>query len=1135
VPTCPSCGKELPGEFPFCPFCTAPLQPAPPAPTEERKVVSVLFCDLVGFTARSDSADPEDVRARIRPYHQRLRTEIERYGGIVEKFVGDAVMAVFGAPVAHEDDAERSVRAGLRVLEAIEELNETDRALELQVRVGINTGEAVVALGARPEQGEGLVTGDVVNTASRLQSAAPVGGIAVGEDTYRATKEIFDYVELEPVSVKGKAEPLPIWQARSARARFGTDLTRTQATPLVGRELEQNLLQSSFERSARHASVQLVTIVGEPGIGKSRLVSELLRYIDDRAGLTTWRQGRCLPYGEGVSFWALGEIVKAQAGILESDSPEQAAAKLDAALPAEAEDREWLLARLASLVGAEAEPAAQDESFTAWRRFLESLAVERPAVFVFEDLHWADEALLAFLEHLAEWSEGVPLFLLCTARPELYEQNAGWAGGTRNATTINLAPLTDEETARLISALLDAAVLPAEVQALVLERAGGNPLYAEEFVRMLKDRELLGQKGRILALEEGAELAFPDSLQALIAARLDTLSPQRKPLLQDAAVLGKIFWAGAVAEMGGREEHQVRDGLHDLSRKELVRPVRTSSMEGESEYAFWHALVRDVCYGQIPRAARAAKHRRAAEWIEQQAHERVDDVAEVLAHHYVQALELSRAAGESGDARELEAPALRFLLLSGDRSLGLNTARAEADYAQALELTPPGHPQRAAVLDRLGGALSESGRYAEAGLALEEAIADFQAQGDRLAAGRTASCYAQKALYYMGDARWEAVLAQGVAMLESEPPGPELVQAYTDAAGMKCILGSNLEAVEWADRALALATELGLAEPAPALGFRARARCDLGDAGGLQDFERALKLAQEQDLATETASMYNNFAEAIWPVEGPASALKMMRFGIEFSDRRGLRRLATHTASSMLNPLYELGEWDEAMVLAKRLSERAGATLAVSTWVYGMQARLFVQRGQLEEATAAAESAVAGARQGGENWLVEAAFSGGALVHLARGEADCAVALLAELERLPSDPFYASYLPAIIRTAVACGDRALAERLMEGVEPVFPLHEHALRAAQATLAEAGGELEKAVGLYADAADRWRGFGNVPERVYALLGQGRSLLALGRPGADPPLREAREIFARLGARPLLDKTDALLERVAAAAS
>jgi len=477
VASCPACDKELPGEFPFCPFCGAPLTGAPPAPAiEERKVVSVLFCDLVGFTAASEQQDPEDVRARIRPYHQRLREEIERYGGTVEKFVGDAVMAVFGAPVAHEDDAERAVRAGLQILEAIEELNGADPGLELQVRVGINTGEAVVALNAHPEQGEGFVTGDVVNTASRLQGAAPVGGIAVGEQTFRQTERVFDYEVLDSVVVKGKAEPLAIWRPVRARARFGTDVTRTHTTPLVGRELERTLIVGTFERAAQQRSCQLVSMVGEPGVGKSRLCMELFGYIEGRPGLVRWRQGRCLPYGEGIALWALGEIVKAEAGILESDPPAQAAAKLDGALPQGDPDLPWLRARLLPLVGAGGEPAAQEESFTAWRLVMESWAAERETVLVFEDLHWADEALLAFLEHLADWSEGVPLLLLCTARPELQEQHPTWAAGLRNATTINLAPLSDEETTVLVSSLLERAALPAETQHQLLERAGGNPL-----------------------------------------------------------------------------------------------------------------------------------------------------------------------------------------------------------------------------------------------------------------------------------------------------------------------------------------------------------------------------------------------------------------------------------------------------------------------------------------------------------------------------------------------------------------------------------------------------------------------------------------------------------------------------------
>jgi class 3 adenylate cyclase len=552
---CPSCGKENPDGFAYCGYCGASLAEQTAAAVEERKIVTVLFCDLVGFTAASEQQDPEDVRARIAPYYGRLRQEIERYGATVEKFVGDAVMAVFGAPIAHEDDPERAVRAGLSVLDAITELNQTDPGLDLNVRVGINTGEAVVALGARPEQGEGIVTGDVVNTASRIEGAAPVNGVAVGEQTFQTTSHVFEYEPLAAVTVKGKAEPLSLWRARAIRDRFGRDSARQYRTPFVGRELEKPLLIGTFERAVQQQSVQLVTIVGEPGVGKSRLVAELFGYIDAKPELIRWRQGRCLPYGEGITFWALGEIVKAEAGILESDSAEVAAAKLEAAVPPEESERQWLLQRLAPLVGIEAaSPAEREELFAAWRRYLESLAAAGPRVLVFEDLHWADEALLAFLEYLVEWSQEIPLLVLCAARPELYERRPGWGAGLRNAHTINLSPLSDRETAELVSHLVSTTVLGQELQHAIVERSGGNPLYAEEFVRLLADRGLDS---------DGALL--PDSVQALIAARLDTLTPDRKSMLQDAAVIGKVFWAGALVEIGGRDSAEVELALHELA------------------------------------------------------------------------------------------------------------------------------------------------------------------------------------------------------------------------------------------------------------------------------------------------------------------------------------------------------------------------------------------------------------------------------------------------------------------------------------------------------------------------------------------------------------------------------------------
>jgi class 3 adenylate cyclase/tetratricopeptide (TPR) repeat protein len=1127
VANCPSCGKELAGEFPFCPFCGARLaETAPPPAHEERKVVTVLFCDLVGFTAGSDAADPEDVWARIRPYHARLRPEIERYGGTVEKFVGDAVMAVFGAPVAHEDDAERAVRAGLRILEAIAELNEQEPGRSLQVRVGIATGEAVVALGARPEQGEGIVTGDVVNTASRLQGVAPVDGIAVSEQTYRATERIFDFEELARVEVKGKAEPLAIWRPLAARARFGSEVTRTHTTPLVGRELEMQLLIGRFERSAQQRSCQLVTVVGEPGVGKSRLCAELFHYIDERPELVTWRQGRCPPYGEGIAFWALGEIVKAECGILESDSPQEAQAKLERALPADDPDRPWLRARLEPLVGAGGEPASHEESFTAWRRFLESLAAQGPAVLVVEDLHWADEALFSFLEHLADWSEGVSLLLLCIARPELSERRPGWAAGLRNASTITLAPLTEWETARLIAALVEWAVLPPETQRALLERAGGNPLYAEEFVRLLADR------GELPESEE-----VPDSLQALIAARLDTLSPERKSLLQDAAVIGKVFWVGALAEMGGRDPRDVEQALHELARKELVRPARTSSMAGEAEYGFWHLLIRDVCYAQIPRAARAARHRAAAAWIERQAGERAEDLADVLAHHYLNALELARATGQTEETEELEAEARHYLALAGERALPLDVDRAEQNLAKALELASPGNPERAFLLERWAEAAQQQGRLKEAKEALEEALARYREQGERLPAGRTLTALAN-VLRRLGDPHQEEAIGEALALLEAQPPGPELVEAHVRLASFRGFRGAYSEAIAAAERALALAAELGLSEPPGAVGYRGSARSDLGERQGLDDLRRALQLAIEQGQGRAAAVQHNNLAYALWQYEGPQAALDAAREGSDFCQRRGFTGTAVAMAAGISAFLAELGQAEQALAEAGPLAERlwAGGDILVIE-PRSVQLRLLAERGEHEQAPAVDEL-VTRARESGEPQDFALAFAAAAWLRLAQGNPQQAKALLVELEQVAgirADPYYAYVLPGLARGALTLGDRELAARLVDGVEPRTPLTEHALCASRAQLVEAAGDHAQAAALHAKAAARWRELGNVPERAYALLGQGRCLATLGKPEAEPPLHEARDLFASMGYKPALAETEALLEQAAAASA
>jgi predicted ATPase/class 3 adenylate cyclase len=1116
----------LPGEFPFCPFCAAPLTEQPAASVqEERKVVSVLFCDLVGFTAASEAADPEDVRARIRPYHARLREELEAYGGTVEKFVGDAVMAVFGAPVAHEDDAERAVRAGLRILEAIDELNAQDVSLALQVRVGINTGEAVVALGAKPEEGEGIVTGDVVNTASRLQGAAPVNGVAVSEQTFRVTERIFDYEPLEPVTVKGKSEPLPLYRPLAARARFGSDLTRTHATPLVGRDLERTLLVSTFERAVQQQSCQLVTVVGEPGVGKSRLCMELFAYVGDWLGLVRWRQGRCLPYGEGIAFWALGEIVKAECGILESDSPEEARAKLERAVSEDVQDRAWLLARLSPLVGAGGEAVSQEESFTAWRRFLEGLAAERPCVLVFEDLHWADPALLAFLEHLADWAEGVPLLALCTARPELYEQHPGFGANARNGQRINLAPLSDEETARLVSGLLQRAVLPVETQQALLERAGGNPLYAEEFVRLLSDRGGLG-----------GQVEVPESVQALIAARLDTLSPERKSLLQDASVVGKVFWAGALAVMGERDLAGVEQALHELARKELVRPSRTSSMKGEAEYGFWHALVRDVCYGQIPRAGRAERHQQAAAWIEEKAGERAEDLADVLAYHCLTAIELNRAAGQAADAR-LQGQAIRYLGLAGERALGLDTERAEQNLTRALDLAAEGDPQRPLLLERWARAALQQGRWREARDALEQALTAHRQHGDTLATGRTLTQLAS-VLLRLADPRYKETLSEALQLLEAEPPGPELVAALARQASIRSIVGAYAEAVAAADKALALAAQLDLPQPADALGYRSYARANLGDQQGLEEMRRALALAIAQGEGRSAANIYNNLALVSWLYEGPQAALDLLREGIEFCQRRGISAMGGSMAGSQTPILAELGHTEQALSEATRLADQLEQLGDINfAEPRSLQLRLLVERGKHDQALRP-EPLLKAARDSLQPQIMAITVAAAASLLHAQQHPDQARHLLRELDQIPasrSDLIYATRLAGVVRSALIVNDPDLATSLSHGVPAITPLHQHALTSCQAQLAEAAGNHTEAASLYAGAAEHWHQFGNKPEHAYALLGQGRCLHTLGDPAAHRPLIQARELFASMGYEPALAETDALLAESQHAAS
>ena len=939
------------------------------SPRRERKVVTVVFCDLVGFTAQAESMDPEDVEALLRPYHERVRAELERHGGTVEKFIGDAVMALFGAPTAHEDDPERAVRAALAIRDfAVED--------ELELRVGITTGEALVSLDARPDAGEGMASGDVVNTAARLQSAAPVNGVLTDDTTYRATRHLIDYEDAAAVEAKGKAEPIAVWHALAARSRFGVDVAHEARSELVGRARELAVIRDAFDR-ARHARTpQLLTLVGVPGIGKSRLVYELQRIVDADPELITWRQGRCLAYGDGVTLWALAEIVKAQAGIAEQDKDADVAEKLRRAavesLPET--DAAWVESHLRALVGLAEETELggdrRNEAFSAWRRFLEGLAEQRPLIVVFEDLHWADEALLDFVDELVDWVTDVPMLVVATARPELLERRPGWGGGKLNATTLALAPLTNDETAQLLAGVLGTPVVSAETQAALLDRAGGNPLYAEQFA------ELYVERGST------EELALPETLQGIIAARLDGLAVNEKGLLLDAAVIGKVFWTGAL----GRDESEATATFHALERKGFVRRQRRSSVEGQSEVAFAHALVRDVAYGQIPRAERATKHQRVAEWIESLG--RPEDHSEMLAYHWRSALDLARASGH--DDEHLVSRARLALRDAGDRAFGLNNHAAAASlYEDALGLWPEPDAERPDLLFRYARALHHAYDEARREPALE------QARDALVAAGSTE--LAAEAETYLAYVSWDRghgeLVRQHLGRAEElvgDSVSPAAARVLATSARMRAIADDNDEGMRLGTRAVAMAEQLGLDEIlAHALTTVGMSKNVIERGSGVADMERGLAIALEAGSRVASSTLNNLAVQTLIAGDVPR-AEELYREGLRVAERFGDRASARFIGANLIWIDWARGRWDLAAPAADEFIRQCeeGSPHTLEHGTRSLRAIMRRARGDIAGAFADHERAVELARERDEPTQLAGALSGYAAALAGEGRLD---------------------------------------------------------------------------------------------------------------------------------------------------
>jgi tetratricopeptide (TPR) repeat protein len=1004
-------------------------------------------------------------------------------------------MAVFGAPVGHEDDPERAVRAALAIRDELREEGKLD------VRLAVSTGEALVRLGARPHEGEGMVAGDVVNTAARLQAAAPVNGVLVGQTTYRVTERVIDYREAEAVSAKGKSEPISVWEALEARSRFGVDVRQQGRTPLVGRKRELDLLWDALQRAREEREPQLVTLVGVPGIGKSRLVWELFQRVDAAPEFVTWRQGRSLPYGEGVSFWALSEMVKAQAGILESDSVEQASGKLEAAVGRldVGSDREWLLRHLRPLVGLEtdAPPAQAGEASGAWRVFLEGLAEVQPLVLVFEDLHWADDGLLDFVDDLVERTRGVSMLVIGTARPELTSRRPGWGGGKANALTISLSALSDEDTARLANTVLERTVVPAELQAALLARAGGNPLFAEEFAR--------------LAAESGDHVELPDTVQALIAARLDALPDSEKELLQSAAVIGKVFWVGALGEQATAQR------LAALERKDFIRRERRSSVADETEYAFRHVLTRDVAYAQIPRAARAAKHKATATWIESLSPDRAEDRADMLAHHYVSALKYASATEPPAEA--LVTHARLALREAGDRAMALSAMTAAARYyREALALWPTEETDRPRLLLAAGRAASQGeGTGVEELEAARDALA---AVGDVEGAAE-ADALLGNLLWRRGDrARATRHIARAHEVVADLPPSRAKTFVLTVAAGNAMVSGDDDKAAELASEVVRLAEELGLDDArVQALTTLGSVGMHGGDRAALDVFEEALALGR-RSRTPAILRTHANLAVSLVGFGEIARAREVLHEGLGLAQSFGEQAMGRWLRGQVAYVEFALGDWDAALratnsFLAER--ERLGAHYLEHD-AHEIRAMIRLGREDVSGALEDAGTALSGARVAGDRQALYPALATAAFVYAGAGEAveasSCREEFLGMLEADEGGtPPYGSHLVAHVLESAADRER-LATVVARRAASTLPW----LRLVEAIT----------VGDLLGAAEISAGMGDRSSEAFARLRAAAQLVGQGRRAeADVQLAAALAFHRSVGAARYVREGERLL--------
>ena len=1162
VPACPVCGAERPEGGRFCPSCGTPILEEDVPAGQERRLVTILFADVSGSTALGERLDPERLQEVLAAYFQAMREEIEAEGGTVEKFIGDAVMAAFGVPTSHEDDPSRALRAALRMRRRLEGVNadlEKRFGVTLQIRTGVNTGEVLAATDPRP--GEPMVTGDAVNVAARLEQTAEPGTVVVAERTARAARG-FRFREPVQQDLRGKKQPVPavvLEDAAPERPERGVPGLRA---PMVGREQELALLRTLFERSAAEGRPNLVTIYGDPGVGKSRLTAEFLAEAEGRVPKPTVVRGRCLPYGEGITYWPLAEILKGLAGVHDTDSPETTLERIlavgaDLVTSDVASDPRRATAALAYTVGV-TDPEFSFEAteprevrakiHAAWRSLFSALASRSPVIAVIEDIHWADGALLDLLEELADRVVG-PAVFVCPARPEVTKRRPGWGGGRRNVSSIALEPLSVEDADTLIGFLLAVEDLPRAVHARILERAEGNPFFLEEIIRHLIDEgSIVRADDRWHAAPGIGDVEIPDTVQGVLAARIDLLDPVEKRALQRAAVVGRVFWPGPVGRLLNGDRDQLRETLDRLQDRELVLSRLTSAIAGEPEFIFKHVLTRDVAYESLPRRDRATAHSAVAEWIEATTGERRDEFAELLAYHYEEAHRAQRE-DSGGDAETLERLRTKAFAASmqasenARRRFAVVKAAAMAERASTLAREPL---ERAQALEQVGMVAMNDYRGDLAHASLGEA-ADLRARyhpGDRMAIARVCARAVEVPMRWPGSMKHVPAeedvrrhLDLGFANV-GEQDSELHVRLLLARAFVPYAFGTR-RAITDAECGQALADGERAADMSMRLGRPDLASASLDGAGtswwlrglygpSIPNIRRRLELAGMLEDPWELGDMYAVAAWTYATIGDYAEAARLSELGQSAAANQA-SGMELHNLSWRAFAEFAMGNWSVVldtvlprvqMVLGDRFEDPPYFTANA----FGSAAFIRAARGD-----PTAGGLLALLRRNTENvqqgewpslsliWLAWIATRQGSW-----NEVQALLELLSsshtELRRPLQDQVTAAALAAFGRwddvPAFLTGSRAFAQRA--GLH-ALPVHLDRLD-GRASLA--AGNAERATALLERAGDGFAGLGATWERAVTDLDLADALAALGRD------EDARAVLAN--AAPVLEQSGAVIE-------